>query len=122
MQGFASAALQGFQLIEGARPVGAEEPGEAAVGQDLSAGLAAGAVVGFVVCVANALDLLAAARAGLAKAAVDGHLRTKCRDLLREAPLRFAPHAVRPRCQRGARGGKQPIPFVGLELVGEGDG
>src|SRR6516165_2533076 len=41
-----SLALEGFQLIQRSGPVGAEEAGEAAIGQDLAAGLAAGAVVG----------------------------------------------------------------------------
>src|SRR6266702_3090059 len=56
--------LEGFELVEGAGPVGPQQARQAAVGQNLAAGLALGAVVGFVVGVANALDLLAAAGAG----------------------------------------------------------
>ena len=82
--------LEGFEFVEGAGPVGAEEAGEAAVGEDLAAGLAAGAVVGFVVGVADALDLFAAARAGLVEAAVHGHFGAKGGDLFGEVFLASA--------------------------------
>jgi hypothetical protein len=49
-------ALEGFEFIECAGPVGFQEAGEASICQDFSAGLAFRAVVGFVVGVADALD------------------------------------------------------------------
>src|SRR5580692_1254379 len=75
-----SAALEGFEFVEGARPVGAEQPRQAAVGEDFAACLAGGTVVGFVVGVSNTLNGRAATRAGLAEAAVDCHFRTECSD------------------------------------------
>src|ERR1039457_7053977 len=50
-----SAAFQSFQLIKSTRPVRAEKAREAAVGKHLAAGLASGAVIGFIVGIANAL-------------------------------------------------------------------
>ena len=75
-----SAALEGFEFVEGTRPVGAEQPRQAAIGEELAAGLAGGAVVGFVVGVSNTLNGRAAPRAGLAEAAVNCHFRTECSD------------------------------------------
>ena len=79
-----STALERLELIESAGPVGAKQAGEAAVGEELAAGLARGAVVGFVVGVADALDGRATTRAGLAEAGVYRHLRAKGCDVLRE--------------------------------------
>src|ERR1035438_8388664 len=67
---------------------------EAAVGQHLSAGLAAGAVVRLVVGIADALDFLAAARARKAEAAMHGHLLAKSSHLLRESDKRFGAQPV----------------------------
>src|ERR1700744_4487195 len=75
---------QSLKLFEGARPVGAEQAGERAVGEDAAVGLADGAVVGFVVGIADALDGCAAARAGKIEAALHGHLGTEGGDLLGE--------------------------------------
>src|ERR1700689_4255095 len=77
-------ALQRFQLFEGARPVVAEEARKAAVGEEFSAGLALGAVVGFFVGVADTLDFFAAARAGLAEFSVGGHLGAERGPLFRK--------------------------------------
>jgi hypothetical protein len=55
-----------------------------------------GAVVGFVVCVANALDLLAAAGTGQIEATVDGHFGTEGGDLLREAFVGLGAEAIDP--------------------------
>jgi hypothetical protein len=74
--------FQGFQLVESAGPVCFEEAGQASVCEDLSAGLALGAVVGLVVGVADALYGLAAGWAGLSEAAVDGHVAAEGGDLL----------------------------------------
>jgi hypothetical protein len=88
------AALEGFEFVEGARPVGAEQAREAAVGEDLAAGLAAGAVVGFVVGVADALDFLAAARAGLVELAVDGEVGAEGGDFFGKRFVGFGAQAV----------------------------
>ena len=120
--GAVSAALEGFELFEGAGPVGAEQAGEAAVGQDVAAGLAAGAVVGLVVGVANALDGIAAARAGLAELTVNGKLGAEGGYFFGEFISGFGLQPAYPLSQRGARGGEEALPFFGLELVGLGDG
>ena len=73
-----SAALEGFEFVERARPIGAEQPREAAVGKELAAGLAGRTVVGFVIGVSNTLNGRAATRTRLAKAAVNGHFGTEC--------------------------------------------
>src|ERR1700721_3143621 len=58
------ATSQRFQFIERSRPVGSEKPRQATVSQHFAAGLTTGAVVGLVIGIAKALDLLATARAG----------------------------------------------------------
>src|ERR1700677_1201731 len=77
------ASLQRLQLIQRARPVLAQQPRQAAVGQHLAPCLAARAIVGFVVGVANPLHLFAAARARLVELSMDGELRPKRRHPLR---------------------------------------
>lgn len=67
------ASLQGFEFFEGSGPVGTQEAGQAAVGQDFASGLALRAVVGFFVGVADAQDFVAASWARFAIAAVDCH-------------------------------------------------
>jgi hypothetical protein len=53
-------APQFLQFIERARPVGAQEPGKAAIGEHPTAGLADRAVVRFVVRIADAENFRAA--------------------------------------------------------------
>src|SRR5579872_118619 len=91
-----SLALEGFQLVQSARPVRAEQARKAAVSQHFSSGLALGAVVGLVVCVANALHFFAATRAWLTELSMDGHLRPKGRYFFRKALLRFADEPIDP--------------------------
>src|ERR1700742_2844357 len=104
---------QSLKLFEGARPVGAEQARERAVGEDAAVGLACGAVVGFVVGVADALDGRAAARAGEVEAAVHGHLRTEGGDLLGEVFFCLRVEAVDPELKRLACGDVEALPFVG---------
>src|SRR5687768_2719984 len=70
-------AFMRSQFIQVAGPVVLEQPRKRAVCQDLSASLAAGAVVGFVIGVANALHRGAANRTRLPEAAMYGHLGTE---------------------------------------------
>src|SRR3984885_776381 len=68
-RGFArSAAFQGFQFIQRARPIGSQQTRKTAFSKHLAACLAARAVVRFIVGVANALHLLPATRTGLIEA------------------------------------------------------
>jgi len=104
-------SAEGFEFFEGAWPVGSEQAREASVGEHLACGLAAGAVVGFVVGVADALDLLTAARAGVAVAAVRGHVFAECGDFFGEG-VGF--EAVDPELEGFARGGEEARPlFIG---------
>src|SRR5258708_5988787 len=79
-----SALFQGFEFVEGAGPVCAQEAGEASVCENLSSGLALGAVVCLVVGVADALYRLAAGGAWPAEAAVDSHVVAEGGDFLGE--------------------------------------
>src|ERR1700722_15723537 len=90
------ATSQRFQFIERSRPVGSEKPRQATVSQHFAAGLTTGAVVGLVIGIANALDLLATARAGLVEASVHSHLRPESRHSFWEFFLGFGLHAVNP--------------------------
>ncbi len=116
------AFLEGFELVEGAGPVGAEETREAAVGEDFSVGLALGAVVGFVVGVADALDGLAAGGAGLFEATVDGHVFAEGGDFFGEVAGGFGVEAIDPELKSVAGGGEEALPLLVGEFVGERDG
>jgi hypothetical protein len=80
-----SATFQRFKFVEGAWPVGSEEAREAAVCEDLAAGLTLSAIVGLVVGVADALDFVATGWARLAVASMNRHAFTECGDLFRKA-------------------------------------
>src|ERR1700745_2918619 len=62
-----------LEFVQCARPVFAEQARQSAISQKLSAGLAHGAIFGFVLRVTDALDFRAAARARLFVTAVHGH-------------------------------------------------
>ena len=69
---------------------------KAAVGEDFATGLASGAIVGFVVGISDSLNRAAAARTGLAEAAVNRHLRTERSHALREFRLCFSNKSISP--------------------------
>ena len=117
-----SATLEGFEFVEGAGPIFAQEAGEAAVGKDLAAGLASGAVVGLVVSVADALDFFSAAGAGVVKLAVDGEFGAECGDAFGEGFVGFPGEAVGPDLEGGAGCGEEAGPLFVGELGGEGYG
>src|SRR5688500_1188222 len=64
----------GFQLLDRAGPVVAQEAGEGTVGEDAAPGLATRAVVHLVLRESHALNGGAAVGAGLAESAVDGEI------------------------------------------------
>src|ERR1022692_207929 len=78
------AALEGFQLLQRARPLLSQQPRESPVRQYLAARLAARTVVGFIAGITNAQHLLAASRAWLPIAPVHGHPVAERGHLLRE--------------------------------------
>src|SRR5678815_4112161 len=82
------------------RPIILEQAGEAAVGEELAAGLAAGAVVGFVFGPDDPLHRGAADGAGLAEASVDCHFRAKGGYLLWEFPFRLGEQTLGPALER----------------------
>src|SRR5258707_8389614 len=91
------AAHEGLELLERARPVRSQEPGQTAIGKNFSASLASSTIIRFVVGVANPLNLFSTSGAGLAIASVNGHVLAKRSDVfgkatfcLPETSLRFA--------------------------------
>ena len=106
------AALERLQRFERPRPVRFQQPGQTAIGQKLPTGLAARTVVGFVVRVANALDLFAASWARLSIASVDRHFLTKRSHLFRKISLRLRVQLVYPEPERVPGRGKQPFAIL----------
>src|SRR5713101_6719767 len=111
-----------FEFFEGAGPVFAEKAREGAVSEELSAGLAGGAIVGFVGGVTNALDFGVAARTRLLVAAVNGHAFAKGGDVFGEFIARLRAEAVEPASERGTRGFEEARDFRNGELVGQREG
>src|SRR5215469_4145554 len=99
-----------------------QQAGEAAVGEDFASGLAAGAVVGFVVGVANAENLIAATRAGLTVAAMHSHSFAKGSDLFREGGGGFSAETIEPELQGLAGRGEETLPLVGGQMAGKRGG
>ena len=87
------------KFVEATWPISSEQAGEGAVGQEFSAGLAGGAVVGLVRGVADALDLSTAAGAGKFEAAVDGHAFAESSHIFGEYSRRFGAEAIGPACE-----------------------
>ena len=73
-----------LELLQGARPVFLEQPGERTVGQQLAARLTGGTIVGLVLGINQALDRRLAHRAGLTVAPVDGAWKITDLQLLEE--------------------------------------
>ncbi len=111
-----------IEFVEGAGPVFAEEAGEGAVGEEFSAGLARGAIVGFVGGVANALDRGVAARAGLFVPAVNGHAFAESGDFFGEFAAGLGAQAIGPLGKRGASGFEEALDFRDRELLREREG
>jgi hypothetical protein len=99
-----------------------EQAGEAAVGEDATCGLAAGAVVGFVVRVADTENLFAAARARLAVATVNGHPLAECGDFFGEGGGGAGVEAIDPEAEGLLGGGEEAQPVIGAEFLREGGG
>src|SRR5260370_11388528 len=111
-----------FEFFEGAGRIFAEKAGESAVGEELSAGLAGGAIVGFVGGVTDALDFGVAARTRLFVAAVNGHAFAKGGHVFGEFIAGFRAPALGPASERGAGGFEEALDFRHGELPGEREG
>ena len=110
-----------LELVDGLRPVLPEQAREGAIGQQLAAGLAARAVVGLVVGVADALDGGAADRARLPVAAVHRHVRAKGGHLLGEVVAVVGAQPGDPVGKRRAGRLVQARDLFRRELVGHGE-
>jgi hypothetical protein len=110
-----------FEFGEGAGPVSAEEAGEAAVGEEFAVGLAGGAVVSFVVGVADALDRIAATGAGKFVAAVDGHAFAEGGDFFGEFAGGFGAEASGPVGEAVADRFVKARDFGGGEFLRQGE-
>src|SRR5947199_10609856 len=94
-------------FVQGPWPVRLKEAGERPVGQEFSAGLAARAVVHFVLGVADALHGRCTDWTGESIAPVHRHSWTKRRDLLRKPVTGLLPQPSCPGPQRFAHGSEQ---------------
>ena len=98
-----------LQLVERSRPIIFQQPRQRAVGEDAASGLAARAVVGLVVGVADPLYGGAADRARFAEPAVDGHARAERRDFLGKAVAGLGAESLDPFEENLTRGGIEPL-------------
>ncbi len=122
--GGGSMAPQILQFIERARPVGAQEPGKAAIGEHPASGLAPRAVVRFVVRITDTENFRAAPGARFSVPSVNGHAFAKRSDLLREPLARLGATAARAtvRACRESRRRAGPIPPpVNLRVKARGE-
>src|SRR6266851_3339778 len=115
------AAHEGLELLERARPVRSQEPGQTAIGKNFSSRLASSTVIRFVVRVANPLNLFSTSWAGLAVASVNGHVLAKRSDVFGKATFCLPAQAVYPEPNCVARGSEQPFPLARPALVRERD-
>lgn len=98
-----SLSLQSFQFIERAWPVFPQQARKTSVRQKLAAGLTDGAVVGFVVGIADALNRRATSWARQTKATMHCHFFPKRGHFLREARDRFSVEPIHPQLKCLAR-------------------
>src|SRR5207247_1584933 len=113
----ATATLPLLQFLERLRPVASEQLREGAIGQELSAGLASRAVIGFVLRVDDPLNDRAADRAGLAVAAVNGHPLAEGRDFFGKASACLRHELPAPFLERLARGAVEPFDLICREAA-----
>src|SRR5712692_5247871 len=111
-----------FEFFEGAGPIFAEKAGEGAVGEELSGGLAGGAIVGFIGGVTNALDFGVATRTRLLVAAVNGHAFAKGGHVFGEFTACFRAEALGPVSERGTGGFEEALDLRHGELLGQREG
>src|ERR1700680_5004095 len=106
------AALKSLELIQRTRPVRSQQSRQASISKNFSTGLAASTIVGFVVRVANPLNLFATPRAQFPIASVNRHPLAKCSHFFRKASLRFCSEPIYPELESVASGCEQPFPFI----------
>src|SRR6185437_11228960 len=88
--------LERLQFVQGARPVRSQQPRQTAVDEILAPGLAAGTIVGFIIGVANALNLCATSGTWFPIAPMNSHALAECGDLFRECAGCFRTQAAGP--------------------------
>ena len=114
-----SPSLEGFQFVQSSGPVGPEETGQASIGQNLAAGLASGAVVCFLVGIADAQYLVAASWAWLTVAAMSRHIFAEGSHFLWKSLLSLSHKAVDPEFKSLPCCDEQPLPFLEGELISQ---
>ena len=110
--------FQSLQLFQSAWPVGPEEPGQASIREELSIGLAFGAIVAFVIRISNALHLFAARLARFSITAMYSHILAKRSDFLWKVDARFISQPIDPELERVSRGSEKLFPFHALSICG----
>src|SRR6185437_15837380 len=99
-----SPAMQRFQLLQRARPVGPQQTREAAIGEHFATGLTSRAVIRFVIRVPNAQHRLAANRTRKLVTPMHRHFGTERSDLFGELLRGFLAKALHPASKRLMRG------------------
>src|SRR3954453_21967440 len=101
-----------LQLLQAPGPILLEQPRESAVGEEASARLADGTIVGLVVRVPDPLHRSPAAGTGLAVAPVDRHPDPERGHLLRKAVSAVLPQPHRPLAPPRHRGLMQTLDLI----------
>src|SRR5579872_19349 len=106
-----SLPLERFQFIQRAWPVGFQQTRETSIRQHFTSGLAACAIIGFIIGIANTENFFSAPRTSFPIAAVHGHAFAKSGNFFGETRLCFALKPVDPQFESLARSCEQPPPF-----------
>src|SRR5579864_9780527 len=100
------APLESFQLFQRSWPVRTQEPGQTSIRKNFPSGLAARAIICFLVCITNSQNLIAASWTGFAVAPMNCHSLAKRRNFFRELSLRFGLELVEPMLNSVPGGGE----------------
>src|SRR5690349_11140713 len=106
-----------FQLLGRFRPIFLQKQRQASVRQQTAASLASRAIVGFIINVANPLDLGAADRTGPSELSVNGHFRAKGGDLFRKLVPGLLTQQRDPMGERLLHGQVQPLNLIAGEFL-----
>ena len=101
-----------LEIVEMAGPIIFQQPRKRSIGEDFSLGLAARAIVGFMIGVSDPLHRRAAEGTRFAKPAVNGHPGTKRRDFLRNPIAGFRSQTVDPFQEHLSRGCVESLDLV----------
>src|SRR5215472_4592813 len=108
-------------LVYRPRPARLEQPRQSSVGEDHPAGLAAGAVIGLVLGIHDALHWRPADRAWSAEATMHRHLRSECGHFLWKITTRVRAQSFGPLGEHYARGLVESLDLRGRQFSSHGD-